>query len=164
MANLRNIVTYIFLFWFGIKNCYSVINLLLVKIRVKSFGKKIEILPNLSSSNRTLFNFTMFMFFFGLFFLIISKDIIFLIVCLWSINMVLDILLLRFLSRNNGIYENGIILGCFIKYKRIHSYKLINDREILLVLKSGRTINIKLNGENKSVIDLFEQNMIQSEQ
>ncbi|MBP5696420.1 MAG: hypothetical protein J6X11_07225 [Treponema sp.] len=164
MANLRNIVTYIFLFWFGIKNCYSVISLLLVKIRVKSFGKKIEILPNLSSSNRTLFNFTMFMFFFGLFFLIISKDIIFLIVCLWSINMVLDILLLRFLSRNNGIYENGIILGCFIKYKRIHSYKLINDREILLVLKSGRTINIKLNEENNSVIDLFEQNMIQSEQ
>ncbi|MBP5577497.1 MAG: hypothetical protein J6X67_12150 [Treponema sp.] len=164
MANLRNIVTYIFLFWFGIKNCYSVISLLLVKIRVKSFGKKIEILPNLSSSNRTLFNFTMFMFFFGLFFLIISKDIIFLIVCLWSINMVLDILLLRFLSRNNGIYENGIILGCFIKYKRIHSYKLINDREILLVLKSGRTINIKLNEENNSVIDLLEQNMIQSEQ
>ena len=115
------------------------------------------------SSKRTLFNFTMFMFFFGLFFLIISKDIIFLIGCLWSINMVVDILLFRFLSKNNGIYENGIILGGFIKYKRIRSYKLINDSEILLYLNTGRTITIKLNEENKSIIDLFERNMIQSE-
>ena len=163
MSNLRNIITYIFLFCFSIEICYSLISLLLVKKRVKSFGKKIEILPNLMSSKRTLFNFTMFMFFFGLFFLIISKDIIFLIGCLWSINMLVDILLFRFLSKNNGIYENGIILGGFIKYKRIRSYKLINDSEILLYLNTGRTITIKLNEENKSIIDLFERNMIQSE-
>ena len=40
MVEFRNIIIYIFLFWFCIRICYFVFSFLIAKKRIKSLGKK----------------------------------------------------------------------------------------------------------------------------
>ncbi len=167
MLELRNILIYIFIFWFSIRICYLVFSLLMVKERIKALGEKIIILQNRISSKRKLlifliFDFT-FVFLIFLLLFILTKDIVFIIGCLFPLIILLRCLLLIFLSRNNGIYEKGIILGMFINFNRIRSYKTINNSEIELFLKNGRSINITVNEEYDKIINLFEHNIIQKD-
>lgn len=76
--------------------------------------------------------------------------------------ILLKCLLLIFLSRNNGIYEKGIILGMFINFNQISSYKISNSKEVLLFLKNGRSITFTLNEDYENIIDLFEHTIIKN--
>lgn len=167
MVEFRNIIIYIFLFWFCIRICYFVFSFLIVKKRINSFGKKIINLPNRISQKRKLFIFILFdfAFIFLIFFVlfIITKYIVFITGCLFPLMILLKCLLLIFLSRNNGIYEKGIILGMFINFNQISSYKISNSKEVLLFLKNGRSITFTLNEDYENIIDLFEHTIIKNE-
>ena len=164
MSRLRIIIIYIFLIWFSIRICYLIFNLLLAKERINSLGKKISILPNLVVPKRKLYLFIVFDSFFvfsiSLLLLILTKDIVFLLGCLFSSSLILRCLLTTYLSRKNGVYEKGIILGMFIKYNQIRSYKIKTIDEILLSLRNGRAVNLKVNEGNNEIIELFEHNQI----
>ena len=164
MSRLRIIIIYIFLIWFSIRICYLIFNLLLAKKRINSLGKKISILPNLIAPKRKLYLFIVFDSFFvfsiSLLLLIITKDIVFLLGGLFSSSLILRCLLTTYLSRKNGVYEKGIILGMFIKYNQIRSYKIKTIDEILLSLRNGRAVNLKVNEGNNEIIELFEHNQI----
>ena len=154
----------IFLIWFSIRICYLIFNLFLAKERINSLGKKISILPNLVAPKRKLYLFIVFDSFFvfsiSLLLLILTKDIVFLLGCLFSSSLILRCLLTTYLSRKNGVYEKGIILGMFIKYNQIRSYKIKTIDEILLSLRNGRAVNLKVNEGNNEIIELFEHNQI----
>lgn len=164
MSRLRIIIIYIFLIWFSIRICYLIFNLLLAKERINSLGEKISILPNLVAPKRKLYLFIVFDSFFvfsiSLLLLILTKDIVFLLGCLFSSSLILRCLLTTYLSRKNGVYEKGIILGMFIKYNQIRSYKIKTIDEILLSLRNGRAVNLKVNEGNNEIIELFEHNQI----
>lgn len=164
MSRLRIIIIYIFLIWFSIRICYLIFNLLLAKERINSLGKKISILPNLVAPKRKLYLFIVFDSFFvfsiSLLLLILTKDIVFLLGCLFSSSLILRCLLTTYLSRKNGVYEKGIILGMFIKYNQIRSYKIKTIDEILLSLRNGRAVNLKVNEGSNEIIELFEHNQI----
>lgn len=164
MSRLRIIIIYIFLIWFSIRICYLIFNLLLAKERINSLGKKISILPNLVVPKRKLYLFIVFDSFFvfsiSLLLLILTKDIVFLLGCLFPSSLILRCLLTTYLSRKNGVYEKGIILGMFIKYNQIRSYKIKTINEILLSLRNGRAVNLKVNEGNNEIIELFEHNQI----
>lgn len=164
MSRLRIIIIYIFLIWFSIRICYLIFNLLLAKERINSLGKKISILPNLVVPKRKLYLFIVFDSFFvfsiSLLLLILTKDIVFLLGCLFPSSLILRCLLTTYLSRKNGVYEKGIILGMFIKYNQIRSYKIKTIDEILLSLRNGRAVNLKVNEGNNEIIELFEHNQI----
>lgn len=164
MSRLRIIIIYIFLIWFSIRICYLIFNLLLAKERINSLGKKISILPNLIAPKRKLYLFIVFDSFFvfsiSLLLLILTKDIVFLLGCLFPSSLILRCLLTTYLSRKNGVYEKGIILGMFIKYNQIRSYKIKTIDEILLSLRNGRAVNLKVNEGNNEIIELFEHNQI----
>ena len=164
MSSLRIIIIYIFLIWFIIRICYLIFNLLLAKERINSLGKKISILPNLVVPKRKLYLFIVFDSFFvfsiSLLLLILTKDIVFLLGCLFPSSLILRCLLTTYLSRKNGVYEKGIILGMFIKYNQIRSYKIKTIDEILLSLRNGRAVNLKVNEGNNEIIELFEHNQI----
>ena len=70
--------------------------------------------------------------------------------------------MLIFLSRNNGIYEKGIVLGTFINFNRISSYKILNSKKVLLFLKNGRSITFTLNEDYENIIDLFKHTIIKN--
>ena len=164
MSRLRIIIIYIFLIWFSIRICYLIFNLLLAKERINSLGKKISVLPNLVVPKRKLYLFIVFDSFFvfsiSLLLLILTKDIVFLLGCLFPSSLILRCLLTTYLSRKNGVYEKGIILGMFIKYNQIRSYKIKTIDEILLSLRNGRAVNLKVNEGNNEIIELFEHNQI----
>ncbi|MGI5106772.1 hypothetical protein H0R94_06995 [Treponema socranskii] len=164
MSRLRIIIIYIFLIWFSIRICYLIFNLLLAKERINSLGKKISILPNLIAPKRKLYLFIVFDSFFvfsiSLLLLILTKDIVFLLGCLFPSSLILRCLLTTYLSRKNGVYEKGIILGMFIKYNQIRSYKIKTIDEFLLSLRNGRAVNLKVNEGNNEIIELFEHNQI----
>ena len=46
------------------------------------------------------------------------------------------------------------------KYNQIRSYKIKTIDEILLSLRNGRTVNLKVNEGNNEIIELFEHNQI----
>ena len=46
------------------------------------------------------------------------------------------------------------------KYNQIRSYKIKTIDEILLSLRNGRAVNLKVNEENNEIIELFEHNQI----
>jgi len=137
---------------------------LLAKERINSLGKKISVLPNLVVPKRKLYLFIVFDSFFvfsiSLLLLILTKDIVFLLGCLFPSSLILRCLLTTYLSRKNGVYEKGIILGMFIKYNQIRSYKIKTIDEILLSLRNGRAVNLKVNEGNNEIIELFEHNQI----
>ena len=164
MSRLRIIIIYIFLIWFSIRIYYLIFNLLLATERINSLGKKISILPNLVAPKRKLYLFIVFDSFFvfsiSLLLLILTKDIVFLPCCLFPSSLILRCLLTTYLSRKNGVYEKGIILGMFIKYNQIRSYKIKTIDEILLSLRNGRAVNLKVNEGNNEIIELFEHNQI----
>ena len=164
MSRLRIIIIYISLIWLSIRICYLIFNLLLAKGRINSLGEKIAILPNLVAPKRKLYLFivfdSFFVFFISLLLLILTKDIIFLLGCLFPVSLMLRCLLTTYVSRKNSVYEKGIILGMFIKYSQIRSYKIKTVDEILLSLSNGRAVNLKVNEGNNEIIELFEHNQI----
>ena len=138
MSRLRLIIIYVFLIWFSIGICYLIFTLLSAKGRINSLGEKIAILPNLVASKRKLYLFividSFFVFSVSLLLLILTKDIVFLPGCLFPLSLLLGCLLTIYLSRKNGVYEKGIILGMFIKYNQIRSYKIKNTDEFVDLL------------------------------
>ena len=145
MSRLRIIIIYIFLIWFSIRICYLIFNLLLAKERINSLGKKISILPNLVVPKRKLYLFIVFDSFFvfsiSLLLLILTKDIVFLLGCLFPSSLILRCLLTTYLSRKNGVYEKGIILGMFIKYNQWN----------------GNSLNGVISGINNSNLSMFNK-------
>ena len=74
--------------------------------------------------------------------------------------MIIQTIAVKKLSENNGIYEKGIILGMFIKYKQIQSYEILNDDKINIMLKNGQMLNIPITEKRDEVIKIFESNQM----
>lgn len=51
---------------------------------------------------------------------------------------------MRKVSTKNGFYENGFVLGTFIRYDKIHSYRMLDTGEVELLMKNGSTLNLML--------------------
>lgn len=164
MSNARTIIIHIFLIWFTIRLIYLIMNLVLIERRINSLGKKIYSFSNFLTTKRKMFAFILFnciviiSLFLPLF--VVSTDMVFLVGCIFSLTVILRSLLVRTLSVRNGIYEKGIILGMFIKYKKIRYYKLLNTGEIMLSMKNGRTLNVMVNDNINEIMKLFEYNRI----
>lgn len=164
MSNLHTVILFIFLIQFGIRLCYLLLNLLLLKRKVHSLGKKICSLPDLLSSKRWLYAFIMFVCFFViplfLILLILSKDLLFLVSCIFILTEILRIILVKAVSVKNGIYEKGIVVGMFIKYNQIHFYRQLDNSEIMIFMKNGHTLHLKIDESNDEIAKVFEYNQI----
>lgn len=112
MSNARTIIIHIFLILFTIRLIYLIMNLVLIERRINSLGKKIYSFSNFLTTKRKMFAFILFnciviiSLFLPLF--VVSKDMVFLVGCIFSLTVILRSLLVRTLSVRNGIYEKGI--------------------------------------------------------
>ena len=160
----RNIILLFFFVCFGIRLCYVMINFLLIKKRVNTFGVKVDSLPNLLDQKEKLLhiNFvsSMLIIVVAVFLIIISREWLLLSYIFFSISMIIQTIAVKKLSENNGIYEKGIILGMFIKYKQIQSYEIFNDDKINIMLKNGQMLNIPITEKRDEVIKIFESNQM----
>ncbi len=158
---------YIFIFLSSIMVFYYAFSFLLAAVRIRAFGKKMSVLSSLAETNKNMSLFaifgSLFLFLFVFLLFVIAKELIFLAGSLVALTLFLQNSLMLFLSRNNGVYEGGIILGIFIKNEKMVSYKIINDNEISVRLKNKSSVNLKSNGNNKKIIEVFEHNNIPSE-
>lgn len=158
MFVIRKYLLFFFLFWFCIRFLYVMINCMLVNKRIKSFGKKICNLPNLLEQKEDLFRIifisciiTIVCTFFVAF---LTRERLLFVFTLLPLTMITRSLLIKKISASNGIYEEGIVLGMFIKYTKIQTYKKNDSEEILLFLKNGRSFKIKTK-ENINEIEIY---------
>lgn len=71
-----------------------------------------------------------------------------------SLAVILRNMLSRKVSTRNGFYENDFALGMFIRYDKIHSYRMLDTSEVELIMKNGSTLNLMLpENVDKVVID-----------
>ena len=160
----RRIILLFFFVWFGIRLCYVMINLLLIKKRIKTFGEKVYLLPNLLDQKEKLLHITFIssisIIVIAIFLIIILREWLLLSCIFFSVSMIIRTITVKKLSENNGIYEKGIILGMFIKYKKIQSYEILNDDKINLIFKNGQTLNLTITEKRDEIIKIFEINKI----
>ena len=123
MLKTRTIILIFFVFWFCVRLCYELLNILLLNKRVKFFGTKIYTLPTLSEDKVKMFYLVVIScsitIICSLVIVIISGELLLLIFIIFPATILLRSFSVKILSKQNGIYEKGIIIGTFIKYYKI---------------------------------------------
>jgi len=66
-------------------------------------------------------------------------------------------------GRMNGIYTNGIIFFQYLPWRKIHSFKNIDNNEVSILTMNGERFEIKLSGRAKFIIDELNMNNIKEE-
>jgi hypothetical protein len=126
--------------------------------RVTSFGEKICSLPNLleqkNDSLRITFISCIVTIICAISVTFLTSERLLFAFSIFPLTIITRCLLIKSISSKNGIYEKGIILGMFIKYKKIKSYKKTDSGEILLFFKNGRSCKI-MTKENIEEIELI---------
>ena len=163
MANMRTVILPIFFIWLCIRLGIVIINLLLISRKAKSLGKMICHLPNLtaSTSQRKSFSVMLFICVFCillglLLFTFVTKDLLYMVGIVLPLTIILRGVLLKKISAKNGFYENGFVVGMFMRYDRIHSYQMLDTGELTLFMKNGLTLNLTVQKESdKMAINNF---------
>ena len=78
--------------------------------------------------------------------------------------VILDFIIIREYTEYNGIYENGIVIGSFLEYKYLFSWKKINDDKISLLKQDGLRFDLEAKDKQKEIIDYFISKGIPEEQ
>lgn len=109
MEKYRIIILLFFFVWFGIRLCYVMINLLLIKKRIKTFGEKVYLLPNLLDQKEKLLHITFIssisIIVIAVFLIIILREWLLLSCIFFSVSMIIRTITVKKLSEKNGIYE-----------------------------------------------------------
>ncbi len=161
MANMSTVILPIFFIWLCSRLVLVIINLALIRLKAKSWGKIICTLPNLmeTTSQRKLFYLMLFpcvidiLLCLSLMFL--TKELLlYMAGVVLLLTVILRAVLVRKVSARNGFYENGFVVGMFSRYDKIHSYKMLDTGEVELLMKNGCTLNLMLpENVDKVVID-----------
>ena len=163
MVYMRTVILPIFFIWLCIRLGIVIINLLLIRRKAKSLGKMICPLPNLTASTSQRKSFSVMLFIcvlcilLGLLlFTFVTKDLLYMVGIVLPLTIILRGVLLKKISAKNGFYENGFVVGMFIRYDRIHSYEMLDTGELTLFMKNGLTLNLTVQEESdKMAINNF---------
>ena len=79
------------------------------------------------------------------------------------VPMILDFVLIRKFTEFNGIYENGIVIGSFLEWKDVFSWKKIDENKISILKQDGLRFDLETNEKTKSVMEYFAQKGISEE-
>lgn len=163
MANMRTVILPIFFIWLCIRLGIVIINLLLIRRKAKSLGKMICHLPNLTASTlqRKLFSVMLSSCMLVILLCLLlprflTKDLLYMTGVVLPLEIILRGVLLKKISAKNGFYENGFVVGMFMRYDRIHSYQILDTGELTLFMKNGLTLNLTVQEESdKMAINNF---------
>lgn len=150
IANMSAVILPMFFIWLCIRLGLVIINLVLIGRKTKSWGKMVCALPNLAetTSQRKLFSVMLFccviVILSCLSLVFLTKELLYMAGVVLSLAVILRNMLLRKVSTKNGFYENGFVLGMFIRYDKIHSYRMLDTGEVELLMKNGSTLNLML--------------------
>lgn len=172
MNDLRKIVLFLiglyFLFRFIlfpiIRFIINIFKLSKLKKQIQDFGKEIIRLPRKQKITKKMIYayciFCVYCICFG----ILSKIYITFIGAFIFLPVILDFIIIREYTEYNGIYENGIVVGSFLEYKYLFSWKKINDDKISLLKQDGLRFDLEAKDKQKEIIDFFISKGIPEEQ
>lgn len=149
MARMQAIILLTFLIWLCFDLCLAIIQLLLIKRRTNALGKMICPLPDFTATTQqrklssALFVSFIIVIALTLLLVLLTKNPLFMMPAVLSTTVILKSVCLRKTSTRNGFYENGVVVGKFIRYDKIHSYKMLDTGEIMLIMKNGNTLHLK---------------------
>ena len=147
-----------------IKVIVKIIKLSKLKMHIQDFGKEIIKLPRKQKISKKMICrycvFCVYCIFFG----ILSQRYLMFCAALIFLPMILDFIIIRKYTEYNGIYENGIVIGGFLEYKYLFSWKKIDDNKISLLKQDGFRFDLEANDKQKEIIDYFISKGIPEEQ
>ena len=160
IANMSAVILPMFFIWLCIRLGLVIINLALIRRKTKSWGKIVCPLPNLAEtiSQRKLFSVILFCYVVAILsclsLMFLTKELLYMAGVVLSLTVILRDMLFRKVSTKNGFYENGFVVGMFIRYDKIHSYRMLDTGEVELLMKNGGRLNLMLpENVDKVVID-----------
>lgn len=172
MNDLRKIVLFLILCFFVIsfvftpiiRFIFKIIKILKLKKQIPNFGKEIFRLSRKQNISQNMILFYCFHCVFCICFGLYSKIYLIFIGALIFLPAILDLILIRKYTEYNGIYENGIVVGSFLEYKDVFSWKKIDDNRISLLKHDGLRFDLPANDKQNEIIEYFISKGIPEEQ
>lgn len=144
---------------------FSEIYLILIKKQlIRSLGTNVMIFDSKYKFSKISFAINLLLIFSSVLFLIYDSIVIGILISFPALVIFTTDQKQRIFSKLNGFYENGIIYNDIqIKWKDLFSYKIFNEQNVSLLLKTGTRFDVFLERNKTDILKLLDRNHIKIE-